>query len=221
MEEVQLALAFGLGWAAADEAHLPALPEALAQIVGVQAARISVVRWNGTALMEFAFPPSEERVDSGPLMVYEVEQNLGDEYVLRLSVESQAELSPSQTETLNRAKRLIHSALDCILIKQRDRIALGEPFAQLSDREWQVCLELERPDGEKQIAGSLACSRHTVHSYVKSLYRKLQVQSRLQVLDHLKRSRERLRRRTLEAFATARCDALESLRTGGTLGEPR
>jgi len=201
-----LALAFGLGWAAADEAHLPALPEALARVLAVSGARIAIVHWNGTPLMEHAYPPPDEQGGEGPLLLHEIEDSLGSEYTFRLSIESVAELSDQQRATLDQAARLIHQALDCILIRQRDRAALGAPFAQLSDRAWRICLALERPDGEKEIARALECSRHTVHSCVKSLYRTLQVQSRLQMLDLLKRAREQLRRRTLESFGALRAD---------------
>jgi DNA-binding CsgD family transcriptional regulator len=195
-----LELAFGLGWATADVAHLPAVPTVLAQVLAVPAARISVVHWNGSTLMEHAHPAPDTRNHNHLMLLTEVEESLGTDYTLRLSIESTSDLSPTQTEALDKALRLIHTALDCILISQRDREALGEPFAQLSEREWQICQALEGPDDEKQIAGSLAFSRHTMHGYVKTLYRKLRVQSRLQLLDQLKRSREEVRRRALQGF---------------------
>jgi DNA-binding CsgD family transcriptional regulator len=198
-----LELAFGLGWATADIAHLPAVPGVLSQVLGVPAARMSVVHWNGSTLMEHAHPAPEKRNDNNNVMLLtEVEESLGTDYTLRLSIESTTDLSSSQTEALDKAMRLIHTALNCILIGQRDRDSLGAPFTQLSEREWQICQALEGPDDEKQIAGTLACSRHTMHGYVKTLYRKLRVQSRLQLLDQLKRSREEVRRRTLEGFST-------------------
>jgi DNA-binding CsgD family transcriptional regulator len=194
------ACVFGLGWVASDEAHLPSIPEALARLLGVPAVRLAVVRWSGEVVAEHAFPPPELRATDGPLMLYEVEENLGGELILRLSIESSTDLTPGQTDILQRALRLLRSALACSLVGQRDRHTLGEPFASLSDREWQVCLALECSDSEKQIASALARSRHTVHSYVKSLYRKLRVQSRLQAMAQLRRAREELRRRTLEGF---------------------
>lgn len=197
-----LDLAFGLGWAAADHAHIPTLPEALARLLGVPAARMTIAHWNGSFLMKHAFPPIEERVYNGPMVVYEAEETLGTQYALRIVIETATELTPEQGRTFQKAVRLIRQALDCILIRQQDRHALGEPFARLSDKEWQICLALERPDGEKQIAASLGCSPHTVHGYVKKLYRILQAQSRLQVLDHLKNARDHVRRRTLEGFAS-------------------
>jgi ATP/maltotriose-dependent transcriptional regulator MalT len=137
----------------------------------------------------------------------EIERDLGAEHSLRLKIMTEGDLSPLQMDALEKAVRLIHLSLDCILIRQNDRDTLGSEFARLSDREWQVCTALEKPVGEKQIADTLSCSRHTVHSYVKSLYRKLRVQSRLQVLDQLKAAREELRRRTLEDFGTAKVPA--------------
>jgi DNA-binding CsgD family transcriptional regulator len=196
------ARAFGLGWAAADEAHLPALPEALALVLSVPAARMAVTRRDGTALMEYAYPGGEQPVHN-PALLYERKEPLGDRYTLRVTLQSSAELSPEQADTLDAALQLIRSSIDCILIGQRDRAALGAPFARLQEREWQICLALERPNGEKQIADSFSWSRHTLHSYIKGLYRKLNVQSRLQLLEMLKRARENLRRRTLEGFTAA------------------
>jgi len=204
MEKGIMELAFSLGWAVADEAHLPALPEAMVHLLSVSAVRITVVHWNGTPLMEHAYARPEERTTEGTPIHYEIEENLGTDYAFRLSVESPTELSVAQMEALTKATRLIHQGMECILVRQRNPDSLGNSFAGLSDREWQICLALERPNGEKEIAGMLDCSRHTVHSYIKSLYRKLQVKSRLQMLDRLKRSREEMRRHALKRFATSK-----------------
>ena len=54
-------LTFGLGWAAADKAHLPALPEALARLLNVPVARVAVFHLNGKILMEHAYAAPTER----------------------------------------------------------------------------------------------------------------------------------------------------------------
>jgi DNA-binding CsgD family transcriptional regulator len=55
----------------------------------------------------------------------------------------------------------------------------GEP---LSPRERQTLELLLRGNAEKEIAGRLAISRHTVHVYVKSLYKRYGVCSRGELL---------------------------------------
>ena len=52
------------------------------------------------------------------------------------------------------------------------------PFAGLSVRARQVLEALLQGDTEKQIAARLGVSRHTVHDYVKEIYRRFKVSSR-------------------------------------------
>jgi DNA-binding NarL/FixJ family response regulator len=51
-----------------------------------------------------------------------------------------------------------------------------------SSRMQQVLRGLLRGLGEKQIAAELVISRHTVHVYVKLLYRRLSVSSRAELM---------------------------------------
>lgn len=60
--------------------------------------------------------------------------------------------------------------------------SLGTPFDRLTDREWVVLRSLNSDDGEKQLADRLALSPHTLHSHIKSIYRKVGVQGRLPLL---------------------------------------
>jgi DNA-binding CsgD family transcriptional regulator len=53
---------------------------------------------------------------------------------------------------------------------------------KLSPRMRQTLDRLLAGDSEKQIAGKLAVSRHTVHVYVKALYRGFDVNSRGELL---------------------------------------
>jgi DNA-binding CsgD family transcriptional regulator len=59
--------------------------------------------------------------------------------------------------------------------KPRDALARAR---RLSPRERQTLACLLGGDGEKQVARSMGLSRHTVHAYVKSVYRHFQVDSR-------------------------------------------
>lgn len=56
------------------------------------------------------------------------------------------------------------------------------PFAGLGPRLRQVLDALVEGDSEKQVASRLGLSRHTVHDYVKDLYRRLGVGSRGEML---------------------------------------
>ena len=53
---------------------------------------------------------------------------------------------------------------------------------RLSPRQQQTLKYLLAGDSEKQIAGKLALSRHTVHVYVKGLYRHFGASSRAELL---------------------------------------
>ena len=55
-------------------------------------------------------------------------------------------------------------------------------LARLSPRQQQTLKHLLAGDSEKQIAGKLALSRHTVHVYVKGLYRHFGASSRAELL---------------------------------------
>ena len=62
------------------------------------------------------------------------------------------------------------------------------PLSSLTNAEWRVLLALDTDDAEKQIATALAISPHTLHSHIKNIYRKLQVQSRLSAVYCLRRA---------------------------------
>jgi DNA-binding CsgD family transcriptional regulator len=69
------------------------------------------------------------------------------------------------------------------LISWRERLeSVGEPFDRLTDREWMVLQGLMTEAGEKQLADQLGLSPHTLHSHIKSIYRKVEVQGRLPLL---------------------------------------
>ncbi|MEI8195870.1 MAG: helix-turn-helix transcriptional regulator [Phycisphaerae bacterium] len=65
---------------------------------------------------------------------------------------------------------------------------LGAPFATLTEREGAVLCGLNSEGGEKQIADRLGLSPHTLHSHIKSIYRKLEVQGRLPLLQKFRRA---------------------------------
>jgi DNA-binding CsgD family transcriptional regulator len=70
----------------------------------------------------------------------------------------------------------------------RESLWMHEPpsaLARLSPRQRDVLDGLRRGLAEKQIADELALSQHTVHDYVKALYRRLGVASRGELLARL------------------------------------
>jgi DNA-binding CsgD family transcriptional regulator len=189
---------YGLGWACADQAHIPALPEALALLLDVPAVRLVITRAEAE-VCAYAYRKAGEVDEIVELPTVEVALGAFRLH-LTLGTVDGAELTPVQKDSLRKALDLMRMGLECILVMQADRITLGEPFNGLSDREWEVCKALEGPLGEKQIALDMACSRHTVHSYVKGVYRKMRLRSRLQVMDLMRKARERVRCRAVGRF---------------------
>jgi DNA-binding CsgD family transcriptional regulator len=59
---------------------------------------------------------------------------------------------------------------------------LGRPFNDLTEAEWPVLRALTSDASEKQIAANLNMRPHTLHSRIKSIYRKLDVQGRLPLI---------------------------------------
>jgi DNA-binding CsgD family transcriptional regulator len=57
----------------------------------------------------------------------------------------------------------------------------------LSESEWQVLLKLDSDLTEKQIAATFEGSPHTLHSYIKNIYKKLKVGTRLGAIKLLNR----------------------------------
>ena len=69
------------------------------------------------------------------------------------------------------------------VIWQANPKGFGQPLADLTAKEWQVLKALHSADSEKQIAGRMGLSTHTFHVHVKKIYRKLEVRSRLHLLE--------------------------------------
>jgi DNA-binding NarL/FixJ family response regulator len=62
-------------------------------------------------------------------------------------------------------------------------VEFGQPLSELTRKEWLVLKSLRSADAEKQIAGRMGLSTHTFHVHVKKIYRKLEVRSRLHLLE--------------------------------------
>ena len=81
-----------------------------------------------------------------------------------------------------RLVRLFHSELGLILDQDSLRVTANTPIAHLSPRQRQTLDLLSAGLSEKQVAIRLACSRNTVHGYIKELHKKLGVNSRSELL---------------------------------------
>lgn len=91
-------------------------------------------------------------------------------------------VSPGAADTLQRRRKLV--ALFCSMLGQQalegKSVSNGGP--PLSRRQRQTLELLLAGNAEKQIASMLRISKHTVHVYVKSLYKRFGVNSRPELL---------------------------------------
>ena len=204
-----LCAAFVCGWASADESHLPAIVEAMARWFKLSSVQVAVVNWKEDSVRRYTYPPNPTApTDPQPtteLSYYKLERPLSRALTVQLKIDaaSFAALPPSELEALHQVAHLINVALEQTLVHQHERAALGDNFDALSDREWEVCMALEGPEGEKQIAERIAGSPHTLHGHVKNIYRKLGVKSRVEVVHRLRLARQAVRRAAIESFAAA------------------
>jgi DNA-binding NarL/FixJ family response regulator len=113
-----------------------------------------------------------------------VSDGLGD---VALQVRASAEALEASDTLLTRKRQML--AEFCRLIAQApDRAASVQQAARgaevdaLPPRLRQTLAALLNGDSEKQVARQLKLSRHTVHVYVKSLYRRFNVTSRGELL---------------------------------------
>ena len=109
----------------------------------------------------------------------------------------QATLPKGQLEALALAAGLLSKLLRCLISWQDHPEILGSAFERLTDREWIVLRNLNSDQGEKQLADRLSLSPHTLHSHIKSIYRKVGVQGRLPLLIRLNAALRDLRNSSL------------------------
>ena len=98
-----------------------------------------------------------------------------------------------QHHALEQLSTLLAEVLSAILVGQKNRHILGEPFSNLTDREWEVLEALNGPENESAISEKFQFSRHTVHTYIRHVYRKLRVGTRLEALYCVKEAKARFR----------------------------
>lgn len=113
-------------------------------------------------------------------------------------------LRPGETAIPTATKEALQVVLDhlakwlhVLVSSRRYPPCLGTPFNSLTKREWAVLCDLDSEAGEKQIADHFGMSPHTLHSHIKSIYRKLEVQGRLALLQKFERALQDYRLRSL------------------------
>jgi DNA-binding CsgD family transcriptional regulator len=99
--------------------------------------------------------------------------------------DGEGQLPADIAENLVLVARELAKQLHCMLEWQDSPQPLGYPFKQLTEREWYVLRAMTSDGCEKQLAAQLGLSPHTLHTYIKSIYRKIRVQGRLPLLHRL------------------------------------
>ncbi|MEI8195869.1 MAG: LuxR C-terminal-related transcriptional regulator [Phycisphaerae bacterium] len=95
-------------------------------------------------------------------------------------------IPPATMEALHLVLGHLAKSLHVLVSCQHYPSCLGAPFTTLTEREWTVLCGLNSEAGEKQLADRFAMSPHTLHSHIKSIYRKLEVQGRLSLLQRFR-----------------------------------
>ncbi|HEY4328884.1 MAG TPA: LuxR C-terminal-related transcriptional regulator, partial [Phycisphaerae bacterium] len=106
----------------------------------------------------------------------------GSRVLLVVHLRANENLSADATEILQLVAQQVGKFLGCLMLCSSQPKALGAAFERLTDREWMVLQGLNSDSGEKQLADQLGLSPHTLHSHIKSIYRKVGVQGRLPLL---------------------------------------
>jgi DNA-binding CsgD family transcriptional regulator len=96
-------------------------------------------------------------------------------------------------DILNLVSRQLARMVTCLIAEQTRPVVLGKSYAQLTDKQWSVLRGLDSDLSEKQLADQLELSPHTLHSHIKSVYRRLGVQGRLSLLKQLESARRNWR----------------------------
>jgi DNA-binding NarL/FixJ family response regulator len=82
----------------------------------------------------------------------------------------------------------IARTLGCQASCNNSRVRSRPLLNALTKAEWRVLIALDSEATEKEIASNLSTSVNTLHSHIKSIYRRLGVQSRLSALAVLRRA---------------------------------
>jgi DNA-binding CsgD family transcriptional regulator len=126
--------------------------------------------------------------------------NIDPNHRMLLVVHQQPEeesISRSLTIRLSLIARELSKQLQSLIAWRASPESLGVPFNKLTEREWSVLRGLTTDACEKQLAVQLHMSHNTLHSHIKSIYRKTSVQGRLPLLNLVNYALHELRLRTL------------------------
>jgi len=123
-------------------------------------------------------------------------QRIDAEHRMILVLHQRDESQPLSSETYGKLEiisRQLARLLSCLVAWHTHPSTFGDEFKNITAREFEILEGLETDMGEKQLAGNMHLSSHTLHSHVKSIYRRLGVQSRLSAIKRIEASRFRWR----------------------------
>jgi DNA-binding NarL/FixJ family response regulator len=97
-------------------------------------------------------------------------------------------VSPAITEVLNGGAPLTGSVAKRILNNVRSPVtlSLNAPTSKLSPKETEILESLARGNSYKMISNELKLSIDTVRTHIRSIYKKLQVNSALEAINKIK-----------------------------------
>ncbi|HUO08126.1 MAG TPA: hypothetical protein VM008_07500 [Phycisphaerae bacterium] len=204
-----LNLAFVLGWKLADH-QFEFVPEALVRALELTAASLSISDAVERREERYTYPPETDAfADQASWEIngrtrWRIDHALTDGRAVHIQIAASdsGHLRDDEIAAFKAMTALIFVALECTHVQEHDRKILGAPFAQLTDREWEICEALEIPICQKQLAEKFAFSENTLHCHLKKIYVVTNAQSRLDVIDQLKRAREQVRKRALLKLTT-------------------
>jgi DNA-binding CsgD family transcriptional regulator len=118
----------------------------------------------------------------GDLMPKGNASRLGDLSALVRATTTATAQTPSPSDGIDRRRRLV--AMFCSMLGEQalEGKAASPGGPPLSPRQRETLELLLAGNAEKQIASALSISKHTVHVYVKSLYKRFGVNSRPELL---------------------------------------
>lgn len=191
--------------------HFQLLPSLLARGMQIRSASLSIVRcliatpevlqeasfpqgpapqealaWCGSAIAQMAFGSatihSADRIGGGAAQHWAVSPVSGQVYLFGrfdLSGAEEQSLTPLLDSLVVHAARVVGASL----FWHDNPMTLGAPLNRLTPREWDVLKAIHCADPEKLIAERLDVSPHTFHVHIKKIYRKLDVRSRLSLIE--------------------------------------
>lgn len=123
-----------------------------------------------------------------------IERRIDDRRRLVVGVffDADGESQPDLDATLDTVADFLAASVRVLLEWTSAGARVDKRFAALTPVEWETLRGLETPDSEKILADRLCRSAHTVHTHIKSVYRKLGVRTRIEAIMHTRELRRKL-----------------------------